>query len=156
MRFVRCAARAIGLLALSAVGSALDAQTALQTVTFQIVGLRRAAIETMAAPLAVDPTSASVGTGSLLLASNEANQKVTASLDRAMPLGMALSIAVGPCSGEASRAAVLVTEPTDLVTRLPAATAEAMPLTYSMSSAHGRGQANGVQRVVTYTIVVAP
>lgn len=63
-------------------GRPLAAQSATQMVTFRVLGRSRAAVTPIATPLAVHPTSATVANGTFALSTNEANQKIVASIDR--------------------------------------------------------------------------
>jgi hypothetical protein len=156
MRDLRKTVGVLSALALSATGSTLRAQTATQTVTFRVVGVNRAVVAGMTAPLDARPRSASVGRASYALSTNEASQKITASLDRSMPAGTALSVALTAPAGATSRGkTTLGTAATDVVMEIPAGVNGAQPLEYTMSGAPA-GPLAAESRVVTYTIVAEP
>jgi hypothetical protein len=80
---------------------------------------------------------------------NEANQKVSASLDRSLPAGMGLSMAVS-VAGDATTATSLGTSGADVVTKLPPSRTTALPITFELTGA--KGPARGAQRQVVFTI----
>jgi hypothetical protein len=143
----------IGLAAAAVLGSELGAQSATQMVTFRVVALSGATAAAPAAPLAVRSTSATVGAASYAIVTNEANQKIAASLDRPLPAGVALSVMLTPPVGaQGIGAARLGSAATDVLTGIPAAAATPLPVVYTLSAgAEARGAA--AQRTVTYTIV---
>jgi hypothetical protein len=147
--------RMVGLLGAAAVfalSSLAGAQQSVsQRVVFQVVGHREASASPISAPLTVGPTSASVGTGRLTILTNEANQKISASLDHTMPAGTALSMSIAS-SGDATgtEATSLGTSATDVVTTLPASKTTALPIVYELKGA--KHPTRGEQRQVVFTI----
>jgi hypothetical protein len=138
---------------LAALGNVLEAQTATQTVTFRVVAASRATVGAPPAPLTMRSTAAAVGAASYAITTNEANQKITASLDRPLPAGVDLSVALTPPAGARSvGAAQLGSVGTDVLTGIPAATASGLPVVYRVSAGAG-ARAAAAQRTVTYTIV---
>ena len=159
MRFHQRAVTVAGVLALGFSASTLSAQVATQTVTFSVVSTSRAAISGTASPMIVRsatgsraPTSASVGGATYAITTNEANQKIAASLDRPMPAGVSLSVSLQAPAGAASLGLkTLGTASADVVTGVSAVSAAALPIVYSLS-AKADVDSTPRNRVVTFTI----
>jgi hypothetical protein len=158
MRINRRVVGLAGVLAFSAAFSA-GAQTATQTVRFQVVPMSRIAVSGTAGPLVVTsaapgsaPTSASMGGTSYGITTNETNQKITAALDSPMPTGMTLAVALGAPAGAASAGSMtLGTSSADVVTGISTVSASALPITYTLSATSVAPVAPG-SRTVTFTI----
>ncbi|CAN5896333.1 hypothetical protein BH11GEM1_BH11GEM1_23910 [soil metagenome] len=158
MRLSRWAAAGfLGVFALVC-GRILEAQTATQTVTFSVVSSSRAAIASVATPMTVraaitngTSTSASVAGSSYAITTNESNQKISASLNEAMPSGLSLAVSLSPPAGAASRGVTqLGATATDVVTGISAADAASLPLVYTLTASGVPTRSN--RRVVTYTV----
>lgn len=144
---------------LGAIPCVAGAQTATQTVTFSVVSSTRVAIGSVAAPLRTAQaspdgtrTSAVVAGTSYAIVTNEKNQKITASIDGAVPRALSLAVALGAPSGAASKGLTLLsTTSTDVVTGISGSDGAALPMSYQWN-----GKAAAVagirNRVVTYTI----
>ena len=129
-----------------------------QVVNFRILGQSRATVAPMAAPIAVRQTGATVASGVMTLTTNESNQKIVASLDRAMPAGAALSANVrAPRAATSAGLQLLDTRATDVVTDIAATTAAQLPIEYQVERSAGVASEEparaGELRVVTYTII---
>ena len=139
-------------------GGSAGAQTATQTVTFSVVSSSHASIASFAAPLTVRTvsaksasTSASVAGSSYTIATNESNQKISASLNEALPSGLSLAVLLSPPAGAASRGVTrLGATATDVVTGISAGHASALPLVYTLTASAVPTGSNS--RVVTYTV----
>lgn len=137
-----------------------DAQTATQTVQFQVNAVNQIAVSGNPAPLAI--TTATAGSGltsatstgaSYAITTNEANQKITASLDQTMPAGVTLEVQlVAPAGASSTGSVPLGTASADLVTGISATAASALPITYRLS-AGTQVQLGPTARTVTFTIV---
>ena len=137
-----------------------DAQTATQTVQFQVNAVSQIAVSGNPSPLAI--TTATAGSGltsststgaSYAITTNEANQKITASLDQTMPAGVTLEVQLAAPAGASSTGSVsLGTASADLVTGISATAASALPITYRLS-AGTQVQLGPTARTVTFTIV---
>jgi hypothetical protein len=152
MRLLHRTAQVLTLVAFSAAANRLAAQQQVtQTVRIEVIAVNHATATAMTAPVRPRATSASVASGNLSLTTSEANQKITASLDRALPSGMTLSVAVAAPNGVASagRTTLRADTASDVVTGLPTGDTKSMPVQLTASG----GEA---ARVVTYTIVGAP
>ena len=153
--------RVVGLAGVLAFGAALSAgaQTATQTVRFQVVPMSRIAVSGTAGPLIVtaaapgaQPTSATMGGTSYGITTNETNQKITAAIDSPMPTGMTLAVAMGAPAGAASAGLMtLGTSSADVVTGISTVSASALPITYTLSASSTAPVAPGT-RTVTFTI----
>ena len=146
------------LSALTVAPAALQAQTATQVVTFSVVSSSRVAIGSATLPLqassmapdASSRTGATVAGTSYAVATNEKNQKISASLDAPVPRGLALSVALGAPHGAVSRGLrPLGTTPTDVVTGIGGSDEGALPVTYRWNATSVAALKN---RIVTYTI----
>lgn len=136
------------------------AQTATQTVQFQVNAVNQVAVSGNPSPLAI--TTATAGSGlttatstgtSYAITTNEANQKITASIDQTMPAGVTLDVQLGAPPGAVSTGSVpLGTASADLVTGISAIAASALPITYRLN-AGTQVQMGPASRTVTFTIV---
>jgi hypothetical protein len=136
------------------------AQTATQTVQFQVNAVNQIAVTGNPAPLAITTatagsalTSATSAGTSYAITTNEANQKITASIDQAMPAGVTLEVRLGAPSGALSTGSMpLGTSSADLVTGISATAASSLPITYRLN-ASTTVQMGPTSRTVTFTIV---
>lgn len=137
------------------------AQTATQVVRFQVNAVSQIAVTGSTAPLVINSataggslTSVSSTGSSYAITTNEQNQKITASLNEAMPSGIELEIALAAPAGAASAGNVsLGTTGADVVTGISATTATALPITYRMSATPTVQMSAPAARTVTFTIV---
>jgi hypothetical protein len=136
--------------------SAVGAQTATQAVTFSVVSSSMVTIGNLAATSreAVAPrTSAKVAVASYAVATNENDQKITASLDESVPQAMSLSVALGAPRGGVSRGLRrLSTTATDVVTGITRTDGAALPMRYQWKRVPSVSMTTPKHRVVTYTI----
>lgn len=152
MRFLNRTVQVVTLVAFSATANRLGAQQQVtQSVRIEVIAVSHATATAMAAPVGPRSTSASLANGSLSLTTSEANQKITASLDRPLPRGVMLSVAVSAPSGaeSAGRMTLSADMASDVVTGMPMGDTKSMPVQLSASG----GEAT---RLVTYTVVAAP
>jgi hypothetical protein len=135
------------------------AQTATQTVTFSVVSSTRVAIGGVTAPLrAVQTspdrtrTSAFVAGTSYAIVTNEKNQKISASIDGAVPSAVSLAVVLGAPRGAFSKGLTrLSTTSTDVVTGISGSDGAALPMSYQWNG-NAAAVAGLRNRVVTYTI----
>jgi hypothetical protein len=140
---------------------AVVAQTATQVVTFSVVsssvmaiGNDAAAVPSPAPALGRKTrTSAMVVGTTYAVATNEANQKISASLDVAVPSSLSLSVALDAPRGASSRGLrTLSTTATDVVTGITGSEGAPLPMRYEWNGS-ASGSARALRnRVVTYTI----
>ena len=139
-------------------GRILQAQTATQTVTFSVVSSSRAAIANVAAPMTIrtasrgrTSTSASVAGSSYAITTNESNQKISASLNAALPSGLSLAVSLSAPVGASSRGATkLGATAADVVTGISGADAISLPLVYTLTASTLPDRSSC--RIVTYTV----
>ena len=151
--------RTLAVLALLCViGGTAAAQTATQTLTFQIDAINQIAftgnpslvINTAAA--GADPSSVTtVVTWSVT--TNQSNAKITASLNAALPANVTLTVDLAAPSGATSAGAQsLGTTSVDLVSAITRVAESALGVTYTLSATAAAGVVASTTRTVTYTI----
>ena len=147
-----------GLLVLAAAASAA-AQTAPQTVTFQVDAVNQIAVTgspTMAIAAAVPgnpPTSVTSSGNTWSVTTNQSTAKITASLGSAMPAGLTLSANLGAPAGATSAGLIaLSTSAVDIVTGITKLNSAGLTLSYQLDATTAAGVITSTTRVVTYTI----
>ena len=135
------------------------AQTATQVVHFQVNAVNQIAVSgspTLAITSAVAGsglTSVSSTGSSYAITTNEANQKITASIDQPMPAGVTLEVQMDAPGGALSAGTVqLGTAGTDVVTGITSTASSALPITYRLN-AGTQVHLGPTARTVTFTIV---
>lgn len=135
------------------------AQAATQVVHFQVNAVNQIAVSgspTLAINSAVAGsglTSVTSTGSSYAITTNEANQKITASIDQPMPAGVTLEVQMGAPGGALSAGTVqLGTAGADVVTGIAATASSALPITYRLN-AGTQVQLGPTARTVTFTIV---
>ena len=148
----------IGLLVVAAAASA-KAQTATQTVTFQVDAINQVAVSgtpTLAISAAVAggaPTSVTSTGNTWAVTTNQTGAKITASIGSAMPTGVTLSANMAAPSGGTSAGYLsLGTTAVDLVTGITKLNASGLSLSYKLDATSAAGVVSSTTRVVTYTI----
>jgi CheY-like chemotaxis protein len=146
-----------GLLVVAAAASA-SAQTATQSVAFQVDAINQIAVTgtpTLTVNTAVagsGPTSASATGSTWAVTTNQSNAKVTAAINTNMPAGVTLSATLGAPAGATSAGAkALTTATVDVVTGITKLAASALAITYPLDATAAAGVQSGT-RTVTYTI----
>ncbi|HET9424459.1 MAG TPA: response regulator [Gemmatimonadaceae bacterium] len=147
-----------GLLVVAAAASA-SAQTATQTVTFQVDAINQVAVSgspTLAITAAVAggaPTTVTSTGNTWAVTTNQSNAKITASIGSAMPSGVTLSANLAAPAGATSAGMVGIgTSAVDVVTGITKLNASGLALTYQLEATAGAGVVASTTRVVTYTI----
>jgi hypothetical protein len=135
------------------------AQTATQTVTFQIDAINQIAVSGTpslvinAAPAGAAPTSVTSSGSTWSITTNQTGAKVTASIAAAMPSGVTLSAQLGAPSGATSAGLKsLGTSSVDLVTGITKLNATGLSLSYQLDATAAAGVVSSATRVVTFTI----
>lgn len=157
---VRRTALLSGLLAVGLVPAGVRAQTATQTVHFQVNAVNQIAVTGDPSPLVINTatagsglTSATSAGTSYAITTNQANQKITASINQGMPEGVTLEVALGAPAGATTTGSVpLGTAGADVVTGITTAASSSLPITYRLS-ATPQVQLGPTVRTVTFTIV---
>jgi len=145
---------------LGAVGDA-HAQTATQLVRFQVNAINQLAVSGSPALMVINsatagsaPTPVTAGGTSYAVTTNESNQKISASIDQALPSGVMLEVTLGAPSGASSLGAVaLSTASADVVTGISGVSAASLPITYRLSATTSVQMSAPEARTVTFTIV---
>lgn len=146
------------MLLLAGAASAASAQTATQTVTFQVDAINQIAFSGSpslvinAATAGVDP-SAATAAATWAVTTNQTGAKVTASIGSAMPAGVSLTVNLAAPTGATSAGAqALSTTAVDLVTGLTKVAQGTLGVTYSLTATAAAGVVSSTSRTVTYTI----
>ena len=141
--------------------ASVGAQTATQVIQFQVTAINQIGVSGAPAPLVIStatagsaPTSVTTSGGSYAVTTNEANKKITASLDAALPAGVRLEISLAAPDGAASAGDVFLSTGTaDLVTGISSLAASALPISYRLSEDATVHMPAPATRTVTFTIV---
>lgn len=149
--------RKVAVLAL-VLASGLGAQTATQTVTFEVVAINE--IQISGAPsLVVSSAEAgaqpgAVATASWSVTTNQTNAKVAASLGSGMPTGLVLSVELVPPTGASALGEKeLTAAAVDLISGLSQQNAGGLTLTYRLAASPSVPAGTVGTRTVTYTIL---
>jgi len=147
-----------GLLVAAAATSAA-AQTATQTVTFQVDAINQIGVTgspTLDVSTAVAgnaPTSATSAGNTWAVTCNQTGAKITASIAVAMPAGVTLSATLGAPAGATSAGIkALGVAAVDMVTGITKLNSSGLGLTYQLDATAAAGVITSTTRVVTYTI----
>ena len=151
----RLAVTALSVLAVRAA----SAQTATQTVTFQVNAVNQIAV-TGAPTLLINtavagsaPTSATSVGNTWAVTTNQTGAKITASIPAAMPVGLTLSANLAaPAGGTSAGLLPLGTVAVDLVTGITKVFAAGLGLSYQLDATAAAGVVPSSTRLVTYTI----
>ncbi|HEU4994796.1 MAG TPA: hypothetical protein VFT29_08250 [Gemmatimonadaceae bacterium] len=134
------------------------AQTATQTVTFQVNAINQISfagapsLTVSTATAGSNPTSATAA-ATWAVTTNQSNAKITASIAAAMPAGLTLSANLSaPTGGTSAGSLALGTTAVDLVTGITKIAQGALGVTYSLDATPAAGVVASDTRVVTYTI----
>jgi hypothetical protein len=148
---------ALGILTVAA--GTVAAQTATQTVTFQVdpinqVGVTGAPVLHITTSVAGNALASVTSSGSTLaLTTNQTNAKVTATLSAPMPAGVMLSAVIAAPAGATSAGIKpLGTTGVDLLTAITHVNARMLTLTYQLDATPAAGVVTSGTRVVTYTM----
>lgn len=153
------------LLCMSAAAYAADSAT--QTVTFEVQAINEISVSGNPGPLVVNAAAATAG-GALVAATdssttysvttNDTGKKITAGIDAAMPTGTTLAVELASSeatsAGEADISAATAGAEVDVVTGLSTCTDSGQTITYTFSATAAAGVVSG-SKTVTFTIVDA-
>ena len=149
---------AAGMLTVIA-STAAFAQTATQTVTFQVDAINQISVagvvslDINSAVAGSAPTSVSSSASSWAVTTNQTGAKITGSIGVAMPAGVTLSAnLVAPAGATSAGLKPLTTVAVDLVTTITKLNAGALGLTYQLDATAAAGVVTSSTRLVTYTI----
>ena len=152
-------ARIFTVLALVGVASTAAAQTANQTVTFQVDAINVIAfagspsLVINSAVAGSAPTAATSAVASWAVTSNQTGSKITAAINAVMPAGLTLSVNLAAPGGATSAGLqALSTTTVDVVTGITKLAAAALGVTYQLDATAAAGVVASSSRTVTYTI----
>lgn len=151
--------RSLALLAMmSGLGSAAAAQTATQTLTFQVDAINQIAftgspsLVINAATAGGNPINATTAV-TWAVTTNQSTAKITASLNAALPANVTLSVDLAaPTGASTAGAQPLGTTSVDLVTGITRVAESGLAVTYTLSATAAAGVVASTTRTVTYTI----
>lgn len=147
---------AIALIA-GAAGAA-SAQTATQSVTFQVDAINQISFSGSPSLVVNTATAGSAPTSATAAAAwavttNQTGAKITASIGSAMPAGLTLQVNLSAPSGASSAGAqTLSTTAIDVVTAITKVAQSAISASYSLDATAAAGVVPSTSRTVTYTI----
>ena len=143
---------------LASAASFAGAQTATQTVTFQVDAINQIAfagspsLVVNTATAGSEPTAATAG-GTWAVTTNQTGAKITASIGSNMPSGLTLSVNLSaPSVGSSTGSQNLSTTAVDLVTGITKHAQSGISASYSLSATAAAGVVSSTTRTVTYTI----
>jgi hypothetical protein len=135
------------------------AQTAPQTVTFQVNAINQItfsgapSLTITTAVAGSQPTPATFTTSTWAVTTNQTAAKITASIPISMPTGLTLSVDLGAPAGATSAGfKPLDVAAVDLVTGITKLYASGLGATYQLDATVAAGVVASATRVVTYTI----
>ncbi|HXD22470.1 MAG TPA: hypothetical protein VN613_03860 [Gemmatimonadaceae bacterium] len=146
------------LVALAAVNTA-SAQSATQTVTFQVTAINQVAVTGTpslvinAAAAGSAPTSVTSSGNTWSVTTNQTGASITASIPTAMPAGVTLSANLtAPAGATSTGLTALGTTAVNVVTGITKLNASGLALSYQLDATAAAGVVTSSTRVVTYTI----
>jgi hypothetical protein len=147
-------------LILGAGGIAMAAETANQTVTYQVEAINELSVSGNPGALTVNaavagsaPTAVSDATSSYAITTNETARKITGAIDTAMPAGVTLTANLAaPAGGSSAGAVALTSTAADLVTGISTLHETAKSITYGLSVTSAAGVVPSATKTVTFTI----
>ena len=143
---------------LATVGSVAQAQSANQTVNFEVTAINQLSVGgavtlTVNTATAGSAPSAATTNSSYAITTNGTNMKITAGLDADMPAGLTLTANLtAPGVGSSAGVKTLADADTDVVTGITQVNASGVAIAYSLSATLAAGVVSSASRTVTYTI----
>ena len=143
---------------LAGFSSVASAQTANQTVTFQVDAINQIAFAgspslTINTATAGSAPTAATANVTWAVTTNQTGAKITASIGSAMPAGLTLTANLAaPTGGSSAGAQSLSTTAVDLVTGITKLAEGGLGVEYSLSATPAAGVVASTTRTVTYTI----
>ena len=140
-------------------GGAFAAESADQTVTYEVTAINELAVSGDPGALTIDsatagsePDAVSDATSSYDITTNGSNKKITAVIDSDMPTGMVLSLTAASAGGSGGGEQTLSTAAADVVTDLTEVAESGQTLTYGLSATVAAGVVASASKTVTLTI----
>ena len=139
--------------------TAATAQTATQTVNFQVDAINQIAftgspsLVVNTATAGSNPTATNNSAATWAVTTNQNGAKVTASIGSNMPAGLTLTVDLAAPAGATSAGAQsLSTVAVDVVTSITRLAQGSLGVTYSLTATAAAGVVSSTSRTVTYTI----
>ena len=136
-----------------------SAQTATQTVTFQVTAINQIAVTGSpslvinAAAAGSAPTAVTASGNSWSVTTNQSGASITASIPSAMPAGLTLSANLtAPAGATSTGLTALGTTAVNVVTGITKLNSASLGLSYQLDATAAAGVISSATRVVTYTI----
>lgn len=135
-----------------------SAQTATQTVSYEVTAINEISVAGSPSLVINDATPGSgltsaSASGTYAITTNQANRKITAQLDSDMPSGVTLSVTLAaPTGGTSAGAVSLSTLAQDVVTGVSNVNESGLSINYGLSATVAAGVVPAGNRTVTYTI----
>jgi hypothetical protein len=156
---MKISSKVLGGLLVAMIATTASAQTATQTVTFQVDAINLIGV-TGTPSLVVNsatagsaPTAATSSGNTWAVTTNQTGAKITASIASNMPAGLTLSATMGAPAGATSAGIKsLSTTAVDMVTTITKLAASGLALTYQLDATAAAGVVTSTTRVVTFTI----
>jgi hypothetical protein len=139
---------------------ALAANTATQSVTFEVQAIDEISASANPAPLIVstatagsEPDAATDNTTSYAVTTNGSNKKITGEIDADMPANTTLQVNLSaPAGGSSAGDVTLSTTPADLVTVITQRAESGLTISYTFSATVAAGVLASGSRTVTLTL----
>jgi hypothetical protein len=157
MKSLRIAA-AVALAAAALAARDASAQTATQTVSYEVTAVDQISVAGSPSLVINGATAGSALTsatasGTYAVTTNGTNRKITASIDSDMPTGLTLTVTLGAPTGATSTGAVtLSTTDEDVVTGITEVNESGLSISYGLSAALTAGVVAAGNKTVTYTV----
>ena len=143
---------------LATAGSVAQAQSANQTVNFEVTAINQLSVGgavtlTVNTATAGSTPTAATASSSYAITTNGSNMKITAGLDGDMPAGLTLTANLAaPGVGTSAGVKPLADADTDLVTGITQVNASGVSIGYSLTATLAAGVVPAASKTVTYTI----
>lgn len=152
-------ALAVALAALALTRQA-GAQTATQTVTYQVDAINQISVSGAAIGLHITtatagsaPTSVTDGSTTWAVTTNQSGAKITAAINSDMPSGVTLTLTLGAPTGATSAGAVALSHTAaDVVTGITKLNESGLSVSYDLAATSAAGVVNSATKTVTLTI----
>jgi hypothetical protein len=135
------------------------AQTATQTVNFQVDAINQIAftgspsLVVNTATAGSNPTATNNSTATWAVTTNQNGAKITASIGSNMPAGLTLEVSLAAPAGASSAGLqALSTTAVDVVTSITRLAQGSLGVTYTLTATAAAGVVSSTSRTVTYTI----
>lgn len=151
---------ALSLAMIGLAGAAFAADTATQSVTYEVTAINELSVSGNPGALTINaatagsaPTSVTDTSTTYAITTNQTARKITAAIDTAMPLGVTLKANLAAPTGATSAGAVtLGTVAADAVTGITTLNESGKAITYTLDATAAAGVVTSASKTVTFTI----